>query len=107
MLPEPEITIIWRIHVKTNQWFRFHKWYSRISLWRIFAFPRKAINNLSLDLGRLVFLTFSFFKAAAYANLNFGLPYTFLVLLDTFLIIQKLSWVLGQTFKNFKILFFF
>ena len=30
------------------------------------------------------FLTFSFFKASAYANLNFGKPYTFLVLLDTF-----------------------
>ena len=32
----------------------------------------------------LLLLTFSFFKASAYANLNFGIPHTFLVLLDTF-----------------------
>ena len=65
-------------------------------------------------------LTFSFFKASAYGNLNFGIPYTFLVLLDTFYNIlqffdnSKIFLSFRSVFqkhlnfqKNFKSLIFF
>ena len=65
----------------------------------------------------LLLQTFSFFQASAYANLNSGIPYTFLVLLDTYenILLQFfdnskmfLSFrSIFQKFSNFKNLNFF
>ena len=49
----------------------------------IFCLPPEGHKQLILLL-LLLLLTFTFFKASAYSNLNFGIPYMFLVLLDTF-----------------------
>ena len=58
--------------------------YLRCALFKSnFCLPPEGHEQLLLLL-LLLLLTFSFFKASAYANLNFGIPYTFLVLLDTF-----------------------